>query len=76
MHDSLKGRQSTLWVVHKQFLDQVDSVGGRSGPENFLPRMRLNLRKLKFAVVGVHTMNLLTSGRPKYFYDFDKLVDT
>ena len=39
-----------------------------------LPRMRLDLRELKFGVVGIHLTDLLPCRRTKYLYDLHQLI--
>lgn len=65
MHNSLERRESTLWVIHQKLLNQIYCVRGGAGTEYFLQWVRLNLGKLKLAIVRVHTVNLFSRGCPK-----------
>mmetsp|Transcript_12686 Transcript_12686/g.54479 ORF Transcript_12686/g.54479 Transcript_12686/m.54479 type:complete len:328 (-) Transcript_12686:173-1156(-) len=54
--------------------DEVQGLVFEPLVEDFTPRVRLDLRKLKLGVVGVHAVNLLARGRPENFYNLNQLV--
>ena len=41
-----------------------------------MERVRFDLRKLVFHVIGIHRTNLLTCGRAEHLDDLDKLINT
>ena len=61
--------------VLEELGNEIDCV--RIGlAENLIERVRLDLRELVLHVVGVHSPNLLPSGRTQDLDDLDQLVDT
>lgn len=68
--------QTPFWVVNKQLVDQINRIWGCARSEHFLPGVGLDLRKLKFTVVGIHRMNHFPSRCSKHLNDLHKLVNT
>mmetsp|Transcript_15888 Transcript_15888/g.18402 ORF Transcript_15888/g.18402 Transcript_15888/m.18402 type:complete len:329 (-) Transcript_15888:80-1066(-) len=62
-------------VVDQNLRNEVDGVGGRSRPEDLLPRVRLDLRELELGVVRVHGHDLLFGRGSQHLDDLDELVD-
>lgn len=92
VHHGVDGGQSLRRCVLQQLRDQIDSVGvgfaenlgkcqvggwlGLIKLTNLVERMRLDLRKLVFHVIGVHGADLVSRGCAKNLDDLDELVDT
>lgn len=67
---------TSLGVIHKQPVDQVDCISRGAWSKHLLPGMSLNLRELELAVVRVHRVNHFSSRCAQNFNNFDQLVHT
>ena len=74
---ALHGFQSLVWIVLQDFVDQVDGfvhVGAALAGEYFDQLGGLDLWELELGIVGVHGMDLVSTGCAQDLDDLDQLV--
>ena len=81
MRKRLKWLRSLIGYIFKDTRDQLngivrDFLGSSTGIENFVPLIGLDVWEFEFRIVGVHRVDLVSTGRSEDLDDLYELVDT
>jgi hypothetical protein len=76
VREGLECVRALCWWVLEYRGNEVDGIGGRAAPKNFVPRMRADLGKLELGVVRIHSSNLLAGWCSQHLDDLNQLVNS